>query len=127
MLLNTEVLQAARRVWLGGPDRVKQRGYNKENPSFDDMKSATTRTFSGLASFDVDLYSSSYSDDSRITVRDTNSGDRLEMEGITNAVLRGAVLSYVSHMGYRKEDASARKFLEELSDNIARSLEKEEA
>ena len=92
-----------------------------------DMKSATTRTFSGLASFDVDLHSSTYSDDSRITLRDTNSGDKLEMEGITNAVLRGAVLSYVSYMGYRKEDASAREFLQKLSDQLASALEKEEA
>ena len=92
-----------------------------------DMKSATTRTFSGLASFDVDLHSSTYSDDSRITLRDTNSGDKLEMEGITNAVLRGAVLSYVSYMGYRKEDASAREFLKKLSDQLASALEKEEA
>lgn len=92
-----------------------------------DMKSATTRTFSGLASFDVDLHSSTYSDDSRITLRDTNSGDKLELEGITNAVLRGAVLSYVSYMGYRKEDASAREFLQKLSDQLASALEKEEA
>tara|TARA_R100001510_G_C7590020_1_gene160047 strand:+ start:27 stop:353 length:327 start_codon:yes stop_codon:yes gene_type:complete len=92
-----------------------------------DMKSATTRTFSGLASFDVDLHSSSYSDDSRITLRDTNSGDKLEMEGITNTVLRSAVLSYVSYMGYRKEDASAREFLHKLSDQLASALEKEEA
>ena len=94
---------------------------------FNDMKSATTRTFSGLASFDVDLHSSTYSDDSRITLRDTNSGDKLEMEGITNAVLRGAVLSYVSYMGYRKEDASCRQFLEKLSEQLASALEKEEA
>ena len=92
-----------------------------------DMQSATTRTFSGLQSFAVDLYSSSYSDDSRITLRDTNSADKVELEGLTNAVLRGAVLSYVHQLGYRKEDASARTFLEELSGSVARALEKEEA
>ena len=91
------------------------------------MQSATTRTFSGLQSFAVDLYSSSYSDDSRITLRDTNSADKVELEGLTNAVLRGAVLSYVHQLGYRKEDASARTFLEELSGSVARALEKEEA
>lgn len=91
------------------------------------MQSATTRTFSGLQSFAVDLYSSSYSDDSRITLRDTNSGDKLELEGITNAVLRGAVTSYVSQLGYRKEDASTKAFLEDLSGQLARILEKEEA
>nr|BAR33688.1 hypothetical protein [uncultured Mediterranean phage uvMED] len=91
------------------------------------MKSATTRTFSGLQSFAVDLYSSSYSDDSRITLRDTNTSDKLELEGLTNAVLRGAVISYVDQLRYRKEDASARAFLEELSGRVARALEKEEA
>ena len=93
------------------------------------MKSATTRTFSGLASFDVDLHSSTYSDDSRITLRDTDSGDKLELEGLTNAVLRGAVLSYVSYLGYRKEDASTVEFLRKLSDQVLEALgtEKEEA
>ena len=93
------------------------------------MKSATTHTFSGLQSFAVDLYSSTYSDDSRITLRDTDSGDKLELEGLTNAVLRGAVLSYVSYLGYRKEDASTVEFLRKLSDQVLEALgtEKEEA
>jgi|TARA_R100000027_G_scaffold17446_1_gene12672 hypothetical protein len=91
------------------------------------MKSATTHTFSGLQSFAVELYSSTYSDDSRITLRDTDSGDKLELEGLTNAVLRGAVLSYVSYLGYRKEDASTREFLQKLSEQLASALEKEEA
>lgn len=92
-----------------------------------DMKSATTHTFSGLQSFAVELYSSTYSDDSRITLRDTDSGDKLELEGLTNAVLRGAVLSYVSYLGYRKEDAGTHEFLQKLSEQLARALEKEEA
>ena len=91
------------------------------------MKSATTETFSGLAACTVELYSSSYSDDSRICLRDTNTGDRLELEGLTNAVLRGAVTSYVSQLGYRKEDASTKAFLADLSSQLARILEKEEA
>jgi len=94
---------------------------------FNDMKSATTQTFSGLAACTVELYSSSYSDDSRICLRDTNTSDKLELDGLTNAVLRGAVLSYVHQLGYRKEDANARTFLEELSGSVARALEKEEA
>ena len=94
---------------------------------FNDMKSATTQTFSGLAACTVELYSSSYSDDSRICLRDTNTGDRLELDGLTNAVLRGAVRDYLSTLGYRKEDASAVAFLKELSDQLARTLEKEEA
>ncbi len=91
------------------------------------MKSATTRTFSGLASFDVDLHSNVYNDDSRITLRDTNYGDKLEMDGITNAALRGAVLSYVSYMGYRIDNASAREFLQKLSDQLASALKEEKA
>ena len=94
---------------------------------FSDMKSATTQTFSGLAACTVELYSSSYSDESRICLRDTNTGDRLELDGLTNAVLRGAVRDYLSTLGYRKEDASAVAFLKELSDQLARTLEKEEA
>ena len=94
---------------------------------FSDMKSATTQTFSGLAACTVELYSSSYSDDSRICLRDTNTGDRLELDGLTNAVLRRAVKDYLSTLGYRKEDASAAAFLRELVDQLARTLEKEEA
>ena len=94
---------------------------------FIDMKSATTQTFSGLAACTVELYSSSYSDESRICLRDTNTGDRLELDGLTNAVLRGAVTSYLSQLGYRKEDASVKAFLEDLSSQLARTLEKEEA
>jgi|TARA_Y100000033_G_scaffold36175_1_gene35008 hypothetical protein len=94
---------------------------------FSDMKSATTQTFSGLAACTVELYSSSYSDDSRICLRDTNTGDRLELDGLTNAVLRGAVKDYLSTLGYRKEDAGAVAFLKELADQLARTLEKEEA
>ena len=91
------------------------------------MKSVTNQTFSGLAACTVELHSSSYSDDSRICLRDTNTGDRLELDGLTNAVLRRAVKDYLSTLGYRKEDASAVAFLRELSDQLARTLVKEEA
>jgi len=91
------------------------------------MKSSTVQTFAGLAACAVDLYSSSYSDDSRITIRDTNTGDKLEIEGLTNAVLRGAVISYVHALGYRKEDEAAKKFLQEFSQQVAKALETAEA
>ena len=94
---------------------------------FSDMKSATTQTFSGLAACTVELYSSSYSDDSRICLRDTNTGDRLELDGLTNAILQGAVRDYVTTLGYRKDNDSARKFLTELDEQLSRVLEKEEA
>ena len=87
------------------------------------MKSSTVQTFAGLAACAVDLYSSSYSDDSRITIRDTNTGDRLEIEGITNTVLRGAVISYLNALGYRKEDAAAQQFLQEVAQHAAKALE----
>ena len=91
------------------------------------MKSSTVQTFAGLAVCAVDLYSSSYSDDSRITIRDTNTGDKLEIEGLTNAVLRGAVISYLNALGYRKEDAAAQKFLQEVAQHAAKALETAEA
>ena len=86
------------------------------------MKSKTTQTFSGLAACTVELYSSSFSDDSRICLRDTNTGDRLELDGLTNAVLLGAVKDYISTLGYRKEDAGAVAFLRELSDQVLQAL-----
>nr|BAR22656.1 hypothetical protein [uncultured Mediterranean phage uvMED]BAR22893.1 hypothetical protein [uncultured Mediterranean phage uvMED] len=95
--------------------------------TFNDMKCSTVQTFSGLASCAVDLYTSSYSDDSRITVRDTNTGDKLEIEGMTNSALQGAVISYVHALGYRKEDASAKAFLENLSTQLAKAMDKEAA
>ena len=101
--------------------------FSRTSFAFNDMKCSTVQTFSGLASCAVDLHSSSYSDDSRITLRDTNTSDKLELEGLTNAVLRGAVKSYVTQLGYRKDDASAGAFLKELSDQLARTLEKKEA
>ena len=91
------------------------------------MKSSTVQTFAGLAACAVDLYSSSYSDESRITIRDTNTGDKLEIEGLTNAVLRGAVISYIHALGYRKEDETAKKFLQEFSQQVAKALETAEA
>jgi len=69
------------------------------------------------------MSSSSYRDDSQIVLRDTNSGDKLELEGITNAVLRGAVLRYVSYMAYRKDDAIAREFIQKLADELAQKQE----
>ena len=91
------------------------------------MKCSTVQTFSGLASCAVELYSSSYSDDSRITIRDTNTSDKLEIEGMTNSALQGAVISYVHALGYRKEDAGAKAFLENLSTQLAKAMEKEAA
>jgi len=91
------------------------------------MKLSTARTYSNLAACTLDLSSSSYRDDSQIVLRDTNSGDKLELEGITNAVLRGAVLRYVSYMAYRKDDASAREFIQKLSDELAQKQEEAKA
>tara|TARA_B100000900_G_C20154553_1_gene543296 strand:+ start:273 stop:548 length:276 start_codon:yes stop_codon:yes gene_type:complete len=91
------------------------------------MKLSTVRTYSNLAACTLDMSSSSYRDDSQIVLRDTNSGDKLELEGITNAVLRGAVLSYVSYMQYRKDDANAREFIQKISDELAKGQEEVKA
>ena len=91
------------------------------------MKASTVQTFRGLTACAVHLYSSSYSDDSRITIRDTNSDDKLEFEGLTNAVLRGAVLGYIKELGYRKEDKEAAEFLRKLSAELTKALPQEVA
>ena len=91
------------------------------------MKVSTVQTFRGLDACAVNLYSSSYSDDSRITIRDTNSDDQLQLEGLTNAALRGAVLGYIKELGYRKEDEEAAQFLRKLSAELTKALPQEVA
>lgn len=46
---------------------------------------------------------------------------------MTNSALQGAVISYVHALGYRKEDAGAKAFLENLSTQLAKAMEKEAA
>ena len=91
------------------------------------MKKETKTRYTGLAACYVDLHCSSYSDESRITVRDTNTGDSLEIEGMTGAALRGAVFSFVDYQGYRKENAESVQFLRKLSEHVAKALETETA
>ena len=91
------------------------------------MKKETKTRYSGLAACHVDLHCSSYSDESRITVRDTNTGDSLEIEGMTGTALRSAVLSFVDYQGYRKDNAEAVQFLQKLSEHVAKALEAEAA
>ena len=91
------------------------------------MKKETKTRYSGLAACRVDLHCNSYSDESQITVRDTNTGDSLEIEGMTNTALRGAVFSFVDYQGYRKDNAEAVQFLRKLSEHVAKALETEAA
>jgi len=86
------------------------------------MNKTTQTTFKGLRGCVVELYSSGWSDDSSITVRDTSNGDSVVMEGLPTQSLRGGVLKYVKDLGYRDESAERRQFLELLSENIAEVL-----
>tara|TARA_B100001094_G_scaffold236261_1_gene231345 strand:+ start:333 stop:629 length:297 start_codon:yes stop_codon:yes gene_type:complete len=88
------------------------------------MNKTTQTTFKGLSGCVVELYSSGWSDDSSITVRDTSDGNSVVMEGLSTQSLRGGVLKYVKDLGYRDESAERRQFLELLSENIAEVLKR---
>ncbi len=88
------------------------------------MNKTTQTTFKGLSGCVVELYSSGWSDDSSITVRDTSGGDSVVMEGLTTQSLRGGILKYVKDVGYRDESAERRQFLGDLSKTIADVLKR---
>ena len=88
------------------------------------MNKTTQTTFKGLSGCVVELYSSGWSDDSSITVRDTSDGNSVVMEGLSTQSLRGGVLKYVKDLGYRDESAERRQFLEHLSEDIADVLKR---
>ena len=88
------------------------------------MNKTTQTTFKGLSGCVVDFYSSGWSDDSSITVRDTSKGDSVVMEGLSKQYLRGGILKYVKDLGYRDESAERRQFLEHLSEDIADVLKR---
>jgi|TARA_R100000084_G_scaffold102284_1_gene57833 hypothetical protein len=88
------------------------------------MNKTTQTTFKGLSGCAVDLYSSGWSDDSSIAVRDTATGDSVVMEGLSTQSLRGGILKHVKDLGYRDESAERRQFLEHLSEDIADVLKR---
>ena len=73
------------------------------------------------------LYSSSYRDESEIEIRDTDSANKITLEGLTIAQLQEGVVEYVKSLGYRNEDEDARKFLLKLSTELTKITTREAA
>jgi len=73
----------------------------------------------------VKLYSSSYRDTAEIEIRDTDSSNKITLEGLTIAQLQEGVVEYVKSLGYRKEDEEAQKFLSKLSSELVKATHQE--
>lgn len=73
------------------------------------------------------LYTSSYRDTAEIDIRDTETANRVAIEGLSVAALQGGIIDYVNTLGYRKEDEEAVKFLRKLSTELAKALPQEVA
>ena len=73
------------------------------------------------------LYTSSYRDGAEIDIRDTETANKVSIEGLTIAQLQGGIIDYVSSLGYRKEDEAGQRFLLKLSAELAKALPQEVA
>ena len=71
------------------------------------------------------LYTSGYRDTAEIDIRDTETANRVAVEGLSVAALQGGIIDYVNTLGYRKEDEEAAKFLRKLSTELAKALPQE--
>ena len=91
------------------------------------MQHSTAHTFKIQQSCSVKLYSSSYRDESEIEIRDTDSANKITLEGLTIAQLQEGVVEYVKSLGYRNEDEDARKFLLKQSTELTKITTREAA
>ncbi len=91
------------------------------------MQHATVHTSKVQQSCSVKLYTSSYRDGAEIDIRDTETANRVAIEGLTIAQLQGGIIDYVNTLGYRKEDEEAVKFLRKLSAELTKALPQEVA
>jgi hypothetical protein len=89
------------------------------------MQHSTAHTFKIQQSCSVKLYSSSYRDTAEIEIRDTDSSNKITLEGLTIAQLQEGVVEYVKSLGYRKEDEEAQKFLSKLSSELVKATHQE--
>jgi len=89
------------------------------------MQHSTAHTFKIQQSCSVKLYSSSYRDTAEIEIRDTDSSNKITLEGLTIAQLQEGVVEYVKSLGYRKEDEEAQKFLSKLSSELVKAPHQE--
>jgi len=91
------------------------------------MQKATETKFRGLGGCAVELHTYGWGDDSNITIRDTQHGDSVVLDGVSTQYLRGGILNYVRSAGYREESAEQRQFLENLSTELATVLKRWES
>ena len=91
------------------------------------MDCSTVKTFSGLGSFSVEINCGSFSNRGGFTLRETETGDKLICEGITNVAVRDAVLLFVRSQESHKDKPEVRKFLSELSQGLTQALKADEA
>ena len=91
------------------------------------MHKATETKFNGLGGCAITLYSTGWSDESKITVSDTIGGDSVILDGLSTQYLRGSIKNYVKDLGYRDENVERRQFLETLSEELATVLSRWES
>ena len=91
------------------------------------MQHSTAHTFKVQQSCSVKLYTSGYRDTAEIDIRDTETANRVAIEGLSIAALQGGIIDYVNALGYRKEDEEAAKFLRKLSTELTKALPQEVA
>jgi len=91
------------------------------------MQHSTAHTFKVQQSCTVKLYTSSYRDTAEIDIRDTETANRVAIEGLSVAALQGGIVDYVNTLGYRKEDEDAAQFLRKLSAELTKALPQEVA
>jgi len=86
------------------------------------MQKATETKFSGLGGCAVELHTYGWGNESTVTVRDTERGDSVVLNGVSTQFLRGSIKNYVRDLGYRDESVERRQFLETLSEELATVL-----
>ena len=91
------------------------------------MQHSTAHTFKIQQSCSVKLYSYGHRDEAEIEIRDTDSPNKLALEGLTIAQLQEGVIDYVKTLGYRNEDEEAQKFLLKLSTELTKITTREAA
>jgi len=91
------------------------------------MQKSTETKFRGLGGCAVELHTYGWGDDSNITIRDTQRGDSVVLEGVSTQFLRGSIKNYVRDLGYRDESVERRQFLETLSKELATVLSRWES
>jgi hypothetical protein len=91
------------------------------------MQKATETKFNGLGGCAVELHTYGWGNESNITVRDTERGDSVVLNGVSTLYLRGSIKNYVRDLGYRDESVERRQFLETLATELGTVLSRWES